>query len=74
MDAALLSGAADGVILLHCLPAHRGEEVATDALDGPHSRVWVEAAYRLPAARGVIEWLITHSGPNGSTEVAEGSP
>lgn len=61
VDAALLAGAADDAIFLHCLPAHRGEEVTDEVLDGPRSRVWPEAANRLPAARAVIEWLVRSS-------------
>lgn len=59
VDDDLLSNAADHAILLHCLPAHRGEEVTDEVLDGPRSRVWAEAANRLPAARASIEWLLT---------------
>ena len=61
VDASLLSVAADDAIFLHCLPAHRGEEVTDEVLDGPRSRVWPEAANRLPAARGALEWLVTAS-------------
>lgn len=62
VDGALLAAAADDAIFLHCLPAHRGEEVTDDVLDGPRSRVWLEAANRLPAARGALEWLLSHPG------------
>lgn len=58
VDAGLLGHAADGAILLHCLPAHRGEEVTADAVDGPQSRVWVQAANRMHAARAALWWLI----------------
>ncbi len=61
VDAALMSVAAEGAVFLHCLPAHRGEEVTDEVLDGPQSRVWPEAANRLPAARGVIEWLVSRN-------------
>lgn len=54
--------AADDAIFLHCLPAHRGEEVTNEVLDGPRSRVWPEAANRLPAARAAIEWLVGEPG------------
>ena len=63
VDGSLMSAAAEHAIFLHCLPAHRGEEVTDDVLDGPQSRVWPEAANRLPAARGALEWLLTHSRP-----------
>jgi ornithine carbamoyltransferase len=62
VDAELMGRAADDGIFLHCLPAHRGEEVTDDVLDGPRSRAWQEAANRLHAARGAIEWLVSHSG------------
>lgn len=59
VDADLMSLAAEGSIFLHCLPAHRGDEVTDEVLDGPRSRVWAEAANRRPAARAVIEWALT---------------
>ena len=61
VDAALMAAAGTDAIFLHCLPAHRGEEVTDEVLDGPQSRVWPEAANRLPAARGALEWLLTES-------------
>ncbi len=54
----LLGHANPGAIFLHCLPAHRGEEVSAAALDGPASRVWPQAANRLHSARGVLSWLL----------------
>lgn len=61
VDAALMARAVPDAIFLHCLPAHRGEEVTNEVLDGPQSRVWPEAANRLPAARAAIEWLVSAS-------------
>ncbi len=58
VDAALLAAAAPHAVFLHCLPAHRGEEVAADAIDGAQSRVWVQAANRMHAARGALWWLL----------------
>lgn len=58
VDAALMAAAGPSAVFLHCLPAHRGEEVAADVLDGPASLVWPQAANRLHAARGALRWLI----------------
>jgi ornithine carbamoyltransferase len=48
---------APGAVLLHCLPAHRGEEVTDAVLDGPASRAWAQAAHRRTAMRGLLSWL-----------------
>ena len=61
VDQDLLDRAEPDAIFLHCLPAHRGEEVTNEVLDGPQSRVWPEAVNRQPAARGALEWLIIES-------------
>jgi len=60
VDEALLVGAAESAIFLHCLPAHRGEEVSGEVLEGPHSRVWPQATNRMHAARGTLAWLLEH--------------
>ncbi len=53
-----LMAEAGGAVFLHCLPAHRGEEVAAAVIDGERSRVWDQAANRLAAIRGVLLWLL----------------
>jgi len=53
---ALMSAAAQNAIFLHCLPAHRGEEVAATVIDGPQSAVFDEAENRLHAQKAVIRW------------------
>lgn len=62
VDASLLDVAGADAVLLHCLPAHRGEEVSADAVDGPRSRVWVQAANRMHAARAALWWLVDQAG------------
>ena len=58
IDERMLADAADDHIVLHCLPAHRGEEIAASVVDGPRSRVWVQAENRMHAARGLLWWLM----------------
>ena len=62
VDEALMQKAAPGAVFLHCLPAHRGEEVAAEVIDGPRSRVWLQAANRMHAARGLLLWLLGRQG------------
>ena len=54
----LLDHAADNVLFLHCLPAHRGEEISTTLLDDPRAVVWQEAGNRLHAQKALIEFLL----------------
>jgi len=54
VDGALMSLAEPNAIFLHCLPAHRGEEVAADVIDGPQSRVWDEAENRLHIQKAIM--------------------
>lgn len=59
VDAALVSRAHKDVMVLHCLPAHRGEEIAADVIDGPLSHVWDQAEARLHTAKAALEWALT---------------
>ena len=52
-----MAAAAPTPIFLHCLPAHRGEEVTDEVLDGPQSRIWPQAHNRMHAARGLLAFL-----------------
>jgi ornithine carbamoyltransferase len=61
VDARLMAAAAPGAVFLHCLPAHRGEEVSEDVLEGPASRVWQQAANRRHAFRGLLAFLLLAS-------------
>lgn len=58
VDDAMLAKAAPDAIFLHCLPAHRGEEVTGEVIDGPHSRVWSEAENRLHGQKALLEWVM----------------
>jgi len=58
LDARLLESAAADVIVLHCLPAHRGEEIAAEVIDGPHSVVFDQAENRLHAQKALLELLL----------------
>ena len=60
VDTALLSHAADDAVVMHCLPAYRGKEIAADVIDGPRSVVWDEAENRLHAQKALLAWLLDH--------------
>ena len=62
VNRALMAQAASDALFLHCLPAHRGEEVEAAVIDGPQSRVWLQAANRMHAARGLLLWLMEKAG------------
>lgn len=58
VDEALMARAASDAIFLHCLPAHRGEEVSAAVADGPQSRIFDEAENRLHAQKAILLWLL----------------
>jgi len=58
LDERLLAAADAGAIVLHCLPAHRGEEIAATVLDGPRSAVWDQAENRLHAQKALLAFLV----------------
>ena len=58
IDAALLRNAAADAIVLHCLPAHRGEEITDEVIEGPSSAVWQQAENRLHAQKALLELLV----------------
>ena len=59
VDSQVMSTANDDAIFMHCLPAHRGEEVSAEVIDGPQSVVWDEAENRLHAQKSLLEFLLT---------------
>jgi ornithine carbamoyltransferase len=58
VDERLMAGAKSDAIFLHCLPAHRGEEVVDAVIDGPQSRVWDEAENRVHAQKSILLWAL----------------
>ena len=58
VDADMMREAAPDALFMHCLPAHRGEEVAAEVIDGPQSVVWDEAENRLHAQKALMEYLL----------------
>jgi ornithine carbamoyltransferase len=71
VDSELMKHAAPGAIFLHCLPAHRGEEVTADVIDGPQSRVWDEAENRLHVQKALLATLLGSADPGPA---ARGQP
>ncbi len=58
VDEALMALAASDAVFLHCLPAHRGEEMTAGVIDGPQSVVWDEAENRIHAQKAIIAWCL----------------
>ena len=58
VNSGVMASAQTDALFMHCLPAHRGEEVSADVIDGPHSVVWDEAENRLHAQKALLEFLL----------------
>ena len=58
VDAEMMAAARPGALFMHCLPAHRGEEVEADVIDGPQSVVWDEAENRMHVQKALMEYLL----------------
>ena len=58
VSAAMMAAAAPDALFMHCLPAHRGEEVDAEVIDGPHSVVWDEAENRMHVQKALMEYLL----------------
>jgi len=61
IDAGAVARATEDVVVLHCLPAHRGQEITDDVIDGPHSAVWDQAENRLHTQKALLVWLFSAS-------------
>ena len=58
VDASMMAQAKPDALFMHCLPAHRGEEVTEDVLEGPQSVVWDEAENRMHVQKALMEYLL----------------
>jgi ornithine carbamoyltransferase len=58
VNARLMARAQKGAVFMHCLPAHRGEEVTDEVIDGPQSVVLQQAANRMHVQKGILAWLL----------------
>jgi ornithine carbamoyltransferase len=63
VDGQLMEAAGDQAVFLHCLPAHRGEEVTAEVIDGPASLVWQQASNRMHAVRALLAGLTIGGAP-----------
>jgi ornithine carbamoyltransferase len=58
VDRKMMAVAAPSALFMHCLPAHRGEEVEAEVIDGPQSVVWDEAENRMHVQKALMEYLL----------------
>ena len=65
VDASLMGVASASSIFMHCLPAHRGEEVTDEVIESPQSRVFPQAHNRMHSARGLLSWIIGETTNHG---------
>jgi ornithine carbamoyltransferase len=74
VNARLMSLAKPNAVFMHCLPAHRGEEVTDDVIDGPQSVVFDEAENRLHAQKGILAWCLQSAHGNTAANAHAGAP
>jgi ornithine carbamoyltransferase len=70
VDSGLVAAADPGAVVLHCLPAHRGEEISDEVIEGPQSLVWQQAENRLHSQKALLEWALEYAG-FGDSESSE---
>lgn len=73
VNATLLAAAKPGAAVLHCLPAHRGEEITDEVMDGPQSAVFQQAANRLPTQKAVLAWLLRQARSDAGARTGGGT-
>jgi ornithine carbamoyltransferase len=71
VDERVMSQAAKGAIFMHCLPAHRGDEVTAKVIDGPQSAVWDEAENRLHVQKAILSWCLSQSPVSKASEASK---
>jgi ornithine carbamoyltransferase len=74
VNSALVAAAGPDAIVMHCLPAHRGEEIVDEVIDGPQSVVFQQAANRNPAQKAIMAFLMTEAARHGGAPPAMGAP
>jgi ornithine carbamoyltransferase len=73
VDGKVMAQAAKDAIFMHCLPAHRGDEVTAEVIDGPQSAVWDEAENRLHVQKAILAWCLSADRPAGRSPGAKRS-
>jgi ornithine carbamoyltransferase len=73
VDRAVMAAAKPDAIFMHCLPAHRGDEVTAEVIDGPQSVVWDEAENRLHVQKAILAWCLDASRASPSSAGSSGS-
>jgi len=73
VDRAVMAKAKPDAIFMHCLPAHRGDEVTAEVIDGPQSVVWDEAENRLHVQKAILAWCLDAARPTPSTAKSRGA-
>ena len=73
VDGEVIPEADKDAIFMHCLPAHRGDEVAAEVIDGPQSAVWDEAENRLHVQKAIIAWCLGAKMPGSKSREAKAS-